>query len=204
MARYNEILVGRYNRFIQKLFGMKGGPPSPQLASEITVAFGLFNDVGNRYLEGWDTFAAFASQAGAATFQSAVQMRNPVGSNVLCEFLSISTWNTLADQPLIKIYDPAGADLNTLIVLSANRQDRRGKPNPSIIQSRSNTNGALGGMQQGGSFAANGAFQFIGTDIQMLPLLPGDALAIQSGIVNQTLNVSFLWRERFLEDSERT
>jgi len=37
MAKFNEILAGRYNRFLQKLFQMKGGPPSAQLSSEITT-----------------------------------------------------------------------------------------------------------------------------------------------------------------------
>src|SRR5882762_4396490 len=41
MARFNEILTGRYNRFLQKLLQMKGGPPSAQLASEIQPGFNV-------------------------------------------------------------------------------------------------------------------------------------------------------------------
>ena len=30
MALYNEILVGRFNRGLQKFLSIKGGPPAPQ------------------------------------------------------------------------------------------------------------------------------------------------------------------------------
>src|SRR5258708_26699837 len=35
MARFNEILVGRYNRYLQKLLGIKGPPPSAQRSPEV-------------------------------------------------------------------------------------------------------------------------------------------------------------------------
>jgi hypothetical protein len=37
-----------------------------------------------------------------------------------------------------------------------------------------------------------------------ITLLPGDALDVANGVANQALGVTFWWRERFLEDSERT
>jgi hypothetical protein len=57
MAKYNEILTGRYNRFIQKLFSMKGPAPAPQLSSDIAMQMSFFNGVENRYLEGWDCWS---------------------------------------------------------------------------------------------------------------------------------------------------
>jgi hypothetical protein len=37
-----------------------------------------------------------------------------------------------------------------------------------------------------------------------IPLLPGDAIQVQSNVAAQSIAVSWLWRERFLEDSERS
>jgi len=50
----------------------------------------------------------------------------------------------------------------------------------------------------------NTPFDFIGTDIQEITLLPGDALQVEDTVVNQQVVVSFIWRERLLEESERT
>jgi hypothetical protein len=56
----------------------------------------------------------------------------------------------------------------------------------------------------GGSFQANSFFDFIIDTIHEFPLLPGDAIQVQSGVANQASNISWMWRERFLEESERT
>jgi len=42
MAVYNEIGIGRWNRFIQKLTDIKGSPPARQLASEIVFQHPYF------------------------------------------------------------------------------------------------------------------------------------------------------------------
>src|SRR5260370_38399849 len=82
MARYNEILVGRYNRMLQKLFGMKGGVVAPQLASEISAAFPLFSGVENRYLESWNRFTSVVNQVALAGTPAQCQLRNTT-SNVI-------------------------------------------------------------------------------------------------------------------------
>src|SRR5260370_18480671 len=92
MARYNEILVGRYNRMLQKLFGMKGGVVAPQLASEISAAFPLFSGVENRYLESWNRFTSVVNQVALAGTPAQWQLRNTT-SNVIAviEKLTISS-----------------------------------------------------------------------------------------------------------------
>src|SRR5712664_282468 len=84
MARFNEILVGRFNRALQKLFSMKGGPPAAQLASEITTNV-QFNQMGNdfRYLEGWDIFGNQIFLAASVGNTAGYRLRNPGGSNVI-------------------------------------------------------------------------------------------------------------------------
>jgi hypothetical protein len=83
MARFNEILVGRYNRLLQKLYSMKGPVPAPQLASEISTTFNLFNGPENRYLESWALFQRAIIFAAVAAQVNAVRLRNPAGSNVV-------------------------------------------------------------------------------------------------------------------------
>ena len=41
-------------------------------------------------------------------------------------------------------------------------------------------------------------------DLQELPLLPGDAMQVRNNTVNQFVSGIVWWRERALEDSERT
>src|SRR5260370_15215175 len=84
MARFNEILAGRFNRALQKFLDMKGGPPSPQLASEISSNF-QFNQMGIdfRYLEGWNRFGLHAAFGASVGNNSGLQLRNPVGSNLV-------------------------------------------------------------------------------------------------------------------------
>src|SRR5258708_40293223 len=84
MALFNEILVGRYNRFLQKLLAMKGGPPAPQLATEIGTNIQLFHGVENRYLEGWQRFGGqFSVPAAGVGNVGGFRFRNPAGNNVI-------------------------------------------------------------------------------------------------------------------------
>jgi len=47
-------------------------------------------------------------------------------------------------------------------------------------------------------------FDFIIDTIHEWPLLPGEAIQITDASVNVQLTASFRWRERLLEESERT
>ncbi len=80
MARYNEILVGRYNRRLQKLFSMKGEPPAPQLSTEIGTTLNLFSGIEERYLEGWAVFSLHVNNTVGAGVNAGVRFRNPVAS----------------------------------------------------------------------------------------------------------------------------
>lgn len=203
MAIYNEIQIGRLNRFLQKYFGIKGGPPAPQLAADIQVALNLFNGAENRYLEGWDRFAVTDSQAAVAANAGGLRLRNPAGSNVIAVFEGVWAFNTTAvvDQPALQ-HAAIATDLGTAIAFTTNRLDPRGRPNSSLIFSKASPAALLTTMWQL-PFLANTFSAFIGTDIEEFPLLPGDAIQIVSNQVNQLIGASFLWRERFLEDGER-
>ncbi len=83
MAVYNEIGIGRWNRFIQKITDIKGSPPARQLASEIVFQHPIFHGQENRYLESWDRFGVGLSVGPIAAQQSGLRLVNPSGSNVI-------------------------------------------------------------------------------------------------------------------------
>jgi hypothetical protein len=204
MARFNEILAGRYNRFLQKLLQLKGGPPASQLASEIMPVFPFFSGRENRFLEGWSTFGFTRTIVGVAAVAGACRIRNPVGSNLVAVFEKISVGAAaVADQPLVELQATTG-DLITPFQIIPTRWDARQGQNSSTMIFSDSSGGSVIGLQAKlqGFFTAGNAYEFINTDINELPLLPGDAIQVQSNVANQAFVVSWLWRERQLEDSE--
>lgn len=204
MARYNEILVGRFNRSLQKLTQLKGDAPAPQLASEIvpSVVFPLGAEF--RYLDSWDRFGVRVFQAAVAAQFGFIRIRNPGGSNVVSVLEKITLTNTLADSPLIQLNAQA-ADLATAFAPTVGRLDNRGRANPTLSLSTTTSASALTGtLTWGGTFPANGTLEVIVFEEQEIPLLPGDAVTVQGGTLNQSVVTTFFWRERFLEESERT
>src|SRR5215831_9055081 len=94
MAIYNEILAGRFNRALQKLTSIKGGPPSRQIGSEIMPGWNL--PLGNefRYLEGWNRYSVLvALSTGGVGNISAARFRNLAGSNMIAVFEKIAMVN---------------------------------------------------------------------------------------------------------------
>jgi hypothetical protein len=206
MARYNEILVGRYNRFMQKLFAMKGGPVAPQLASEIAPAFPLFSGAENRYLEGWDEFGIFLTQAAVAAIFSGVKFRNPPGSNVMVVFekIAVTPGGLTADAFTLQ-QGTNQTDGGTVVALTAINRDLRGRAQSGMIAS---TSGAAGLASMVGravvSLGVNTNYDFIIQENQEITLLPGGSIQLVNSTANQQQSSSWWWRERFLEDSERT
>ena len=213
MALFNEILVGRYNRALQKLFALKGGPPAPQLASEITPSHAMMSGAENRYIEGWNRFGFnFAAAAGGAGNRSAARIRNPIGSNVIIVIEKIVIAQlTAADSPFVNI-GGGSAGLTNVGVAGNTGFDNRGQPTGIAEVSTTTNVGALGGVSiWQGAGVINTLLEVIYDDSQNIPLAPqrttadgSAALTIYCGTLNQALNCSIWWRERFLEDSERT
>src|SRR5712664_3947513 len=109
MAKFNEILVGRYNRFLQKVLSMKGGPPSAQLSTEIQPQFS-FPDLGKetRIFLGWDHFYFSANvPAGGVGNTSGVKIRNPVANNVIVVLEKITFSSPLVQLPFINRQVPS-------------------------------------------------------------------------------------------------
>jgi hypothetical protein len=202
MARFNEILVGRYNRFIQKLLSMKGEASLFQFSTEMMAVLPFFNGRENRFLEGWSTFGHVRNVVASAGNAGAIRIRNPFNSNLVAVFEKILVGSANTDQPLLQLQSTA-ADLTPFSVTPLRWDARQGLVSTSLVMS-DNAAGPTIALQakMQGFFVANTAFDFIGTDVAELPLLPGDAIQVQSGVLNQAIIVSWLWRERMLEESE--
>jgi hypothetical protein len=205
MARFNEILVGRYNRLIQKLFGMKGDASLFQFSTEMMAVLPMFIGAENRYLEQWDRFSFGIQQIGVAAVVSTLKLRNPVGSNVIVVFEKITGTTAGADPNFTLQSGTDQSDGATIVPLvAAQNLDSRSSRLSTLIASRSGV-AAPPSQVAWASVAVNALapYEFIGTDIQELTLNPGRSLQLVSTNANVTLNATFLWRERLLEESER-
>jgi hypothetical protein len=207
MARFNEILVGRYNRFLQKLLSMKGGPPAPQLASEIAPTFEIESPPAeSRYLLGWDRFGIVILQPAVAAVVGGIRLRNPVGSNVIAVLEKVQViGNAVTDQPALH-NGAATTDLSLVVNTALSRVDARGRSNTGLIASRSNAVSApslANILFQAATGNTQVNYDFILQPNQEIPILPGDAVQFTSSAANTACTVCILWRERLLEESER-
>ncbi len=216
MAKFNEILVGRFNRALQKYLAMKGGPPAAQLATELTPNF-QFNAMGVdfRNLEGWNRFSN-SPPAIVATAGNLCEFRlsNDFGSNVIGVVEKLWIWTSLADEINVALENDAALVSGHVPTLSTN-------PNITLD---GRVLGAGGGSIGGGvliagsstltntssrviarlQLPATSAIEFIVHEDHQLPILPKSFLQVQTSVAANTIRVVVFWRERFFEDSERT
>lgn len=205
MASYLELNVGRYNRLLQKLFGIKT-PIRPTAVPEVGQFVPLFHGAENRYLEGWERFAhAIAFSAAGVGNVNQFRLRNPAASNVIAviEKIAVSSAAT-AISSRMGLTQTAG-DLAGVLFLAAPRLDPRGRPTSALIISNAQAVSNLpGNLKWIGSAPISTTVDAILFEDQELPLLPGDAIHVEDITVNIASNIGFVWRERFLEDSERS
>jgi hypothetical protein len=213
MARFNEILTGRFSRALQKLTSIKGEAPAPVLGSEILPVFPLFYGNEMRYPESWQMFASFAGIGASVGNLNVYHFRNPVGSNVIAVITKISLSNSNAIGGATYNYIVEGPNPSTAADDQAStpnfaRFDARGQQATNMKLSFGNPPTDTWPGNTKAWWAADlqpaGNTDVIITDDQEFPLLPGDAFRIVGLLANQGSNISVMWRERFLEESERT
>ena len=209
MARFNEILTGRFNRAVQKLLSMKGRASLVTLSDEMfpVIEVEPLFAVENRYLTGWNVFSIATQIAAAATFSSQAQIRNPAGSNVLVVIEKFEVSNsTAAVQQIGASSGAKTTDLTSIISLTGTNMDSRGPTGPNSIYSGSNGSAASPLLcGHANVFLPVGAtYDTITTLNQEIVINPGSAFYFDSATVNAQLNFVVRFRERFLEDSERT
>lgn len=201
MAGYNELQVGRYNRLAQKFFSMKGAAAVNSVLPEMGFTLAVFHGVENRYLESWERFAGGGTVAAIVGQSSAFNLRNPAASNVIAVVEKLAFSESVNDNAVV-LRNGITADLN--LINAPTRLDSRSRPNPTLVLSRNNAAPTLGTFVYTVSVSANLTYDLIGFEEQELPLLPGDGLQIVGGVANQAIVAAWVWRERFLEESERT
>jgi len=206
MAGLNEILVGRYNRALQKLFGIKGSAPTPSLAPEIFPVHNLKSGGENRILEGWHRFGVRLRQAGVAASLTSFRLRNPIGSNVIAVVEKFSWIASGATGMTVSLADQLVSDLGTLVVALGldGRQGLVTTRSVLIASMQAGTAGGDGIFAEHGVSGINITNEIILTQNSEIVITPGTSLAAEHLTVNLTGIVSLWWRERFLEESERS
>jgi len=205
MARFNEILTGRHNKMLTRLFSMKGAAPAPQLAGEIMPVHPFFSGVENRFLETWNRFGTFTNLGPTALQTESGQLKNPAGSNVIAAIEGILVGTLQTDQFIVSSNHANQANLvNVLVgILLDPRAGGPGQVASVCVPSFS----AGGSTDLGfGIFRflipANQSLQLMNNENQEMLLLPGDTIRVRQLTANQTAFVNFLWRERQIEESE--
>lgn len=182
---------------------MKGKASLRTLSDELFPVIPFFNGVENRYLESWERFSFQFNVSAVAAQTSTAQIRNPTGSNIIAvvEKCSVVNFAGATDQPQINVQTQA-TDFSSIGTTTQ-------------LDSRTRTHGSVVASAQAGAALTNTIAQvqvavaglqadFILTPDQEIAILPGQAFQCGSQIVNQALHGCFWWRERFLEESERT
>jgi hypothetical protein len=205
MAGFNEILVGRYNRALQKLLSMKGPAAMNTLSGELAATISTFYGVENRYLESWNRFGVSTTQpAGGAGLRAAIRFRNPPGSGLVAVLEKLIASVGVADQPFLNISTTAATGDFAGTVITANTAlDNRGSQSPALrVTATGDSAPLLGVTIEQVTLPAVSNYDFIVFEDHELPILPGSAYTLYSNVLNQSLNFTALWRERTLEESE--
>jgi hypothetical protein len=211
MGIYNEILVGRYGRGLQKLFAIKGSPPVRQIGGELTPVF----DCEELTPEQRSLFSQFKYGltvifSPTAGNPGAVRLRNPPGSNVVAIFekVQVSPQGGALSTFFLETQTTT-VDLATPITLGSNvgfdtRTGIQGNSKPPLLLlSTQSTPPALSLIRVEVSLNVGTWYDFLAGAHQEIPLFPGDAIQLRTSQVSQPIDPTFWWRERFLEESER-
>jgi hypothetical protein len=204
MARFNEILVGRFNRALQKLLSMKGPASLVTLSDEVFPAL-VINDflADTFYLFSWELFAKSGTVAGVAAQNSAIRYRNPKGSNVVALFLQVAAHSSVANEIFTMEWQTSAAtDFGTILATTVQNIDNRTRPSTTLIVSSGNNVAAAQFGVQRAIPSVNQTVDFLNTDVLALPLLPDSSLTIRTNNQNTNLSANCIWRERALEESE--
>jgi hypothetical protein len=210
MARFNEILAGRYNNALKKLLSMKGPAPAPQLGGEIGPTLSMFYGVENRFLEEWSRFGLYLTITAGAATASLLRIRNPLASGAVAVVEKMVVANNTAAAQQYNIRHGNADTSDALVVNTAavtQRWDSRGRPGTAMVVS--SNSGQVASPPSPGvtkditTLVINSAWAFINDENQEMLLLPGDAMDVFISGLAVTMDVAWTWRERALEESEK-
>lgn len=198
-----DIWLGRFSRFVEKLFNAKGGPVLVDIAPSLQMVVSIDSGVENRYLQGWNIYHGSSGVAAVAAQFSRFLLRNPPGSNVLAVVEWINTNSNSIDMA-VTTGQPNLANVQAAGTLLRRLDARSGFIDSTLVVSTDNS-----ATQFPGTAAViikpnsgTGPYMPILSVNQEIPILPGDALWFASDVVNVPIQVNIRWRERALESSE--
>lgn len=202
MAVFNEILVGRYNRFLQKILGMKGGPPARSLAGEVMPVLPFYHGAESLIHQGWEIFGQAVTVAASVGNTSKVQLRNPAGSNVVAAVIKVAATSGANTKLLMGLSVPAAAAFATPATPAG--FDSRGR-RTSTCRVFSEAGAAIGGTIVYASEGLTATIkELVVGQHQSFPLLPDSSVQVGPNTVNTLVDVIFWWMERALEETELT
>lgn len=202
---FNEIQIGRFARALQKHFGQKGAPPTMSVGPDLVPTFPLIPGAELDYLLSWNRFGFSATLAAVAAQFGFGQLRNPAGSNVVGEIVKIAGAVNVATTGISLVMGVSALAQGT--AASVVRMDARlGALQPSIAATTGTAVSPLAGLNAIELFRRSTAdtFEIIMVPPCTIPLLPGDAVILAGGGANNVFDVTFWWRERVLEESEKS
>jgi hypothetical protein len=210
MAGYNEILEGRFNRSLQRLFNMKGPASMNELSTSLQYQLSAHADADQRYNESWDSFGFFGTALSNAATGGALRLRNPAASGVIAVFSSILL--TLAGGAAADLFaaeigfntgDLAGASLigHGLDSRTVRNSAFVGTINPAAGSGGGAGFGAFSQFPTAAGQTTFGVADFL-DGFHRIVLTPGWAVQVRSSTINQTFSARFLWEERPIGDSE--
>jgi hypothetical protein len=206
MAVTGEIQIGRISRFLTKWLGAKGPSPRMTIGGEIVPVLPLWSGVENRFLDSWNLFAVNISVlAGGAGNTSATRLRNAAGSGVIAVVERILVSTPAADFPFV-FYNTTSVTTDLTTTKAPLSIDFRQVSGASLLFSSKNNSAASGSgfIYLQGATGPTLNMEVILDDNQEIVLPPGSGIDIASNNLNQALNVSMRWRERAIEDSEKS
>ncbi len=202
MAVYNEILVGRFNRFLQKFLSMKGPASMNVLAPELQAQLAFLAGAESFLHQGWSLYSnAMGFGAGGAGNFATMRLRNPIPSNAIAVITGL--FIETSGQTFDLSFNIVNSDLGAATPSAA--WDTRGETTVTNVSSAIFS--ALNGVTSDLPFLLavyNGTPGGANRITQEFPLLPGTSIQLRNTTANAAGIATIFWRERFLEESERT
>jgi hypothetical protein len=182
---------------------MKGGPPAPQLSSEIQPVHQLFRGEEELFLESWYLYGASANVAPVAAQVGSAQLQNPANSGVLVVVEKCTCWFTAVTQEVdFSINLVPSAIVGGVATVGFPRDTRGSIFGAAAIPSFASVvaNNTLNIIER--IVANTGVLTDILLDRSEIVLAPGGVLRMTATAANINLGFTFWWRERSIEEGE--
>jgi len=201
MTTSNEIQGGRWDEFYRRKFNLKGGPNTPDLATEIVPTIPLPFGAEDRFLLQDKLCMGIGSATGLAAQFPRIVLEMPIGSNKIgiVEGMWLLSGGSQVQLSVATFFAP-GVSTSQLTSTRDARWGAQGISLPTmIINSGSVAALIVGRVLQ---FGSGDDRAFIPLDIVLWPP-PGSGafLIVEGRSATGSITVNFLWRETVVDPS---